>query len=739
MARRCGLVAVVVAVLCASIAAAPSAAAGSAPPRSPAVGSTAWHAALIEGASTFVPVDPDLGWFDADGEPFSVRSRITAVQFHVPYVPSGVPGGFSSAPTPVRRSVHGIDYWQVSGELSAQVVDYGGRFHFVVGPIGPDGVDHRFDGDRSHPRGQLPGALFVLRWPVKGFNGRLVDHQAAGDGGFGFPASALAALPVDPTALLDRGYALWTVSLGGTVPVGEAEGVEVVDSNPDSGTGIFWHSYPDVRTYLRAARIAADSKETAYPEDYELPLWIPGEGEVREPIGDPDFAMAVNATLQHQPELARDAIVVGKRLARQLIGSKREPWTAFLGWSGSGGTASLLGMGRVSGPIQVPPEAGAPYNGGNFNRFHDPSSGRRFDAFLSFGAGQHEIGFVGDEEWRPYVADDRYPVGAPMVWVGGDLDGLGLGLSGVVYANEVARHLPTSALSPTPIEQLVATYDLKNLPHATWDWIFANEPSKPTGDGLRYQRRGSYPEGSEASFGDGGSLLQPAFVEAAPWYLTDDYLPRFAQDIPRTTPLFLQQLENLHQLTTKGTPLPVSRVEGRLFRQLGDLEVGTPYPLVDRPCPPAVVGPSNPFGVGQATEACVAGIDQDSTLDIADEQSGEVFTARFLDEADLAQARYFVEENPLDHVVGSIEVPDVAAALGPILVTGQLAIQRRLTDEQLRAGWTTADGRMLRYRDHDAWVDAFASATRGLVRERLWDRDLGRRYVEAAARSDVLR
>jgi hypothetical protein len=327
--------------------------------------------------------------------------------------------------------MHGIDYWQVSGELSAQAVDYSG-FHYVVGPIGPDGVDHRFDADRAHPRGQLPGALFVLRWPVKGFNGRLVDHQAAGDGGFVFPGSALATVPVDPTALLDRGYALWTVSLGGSVPLGEVDGAEVADSNPDSGTGIFWHQYPDVRSYLRAARIAAGGTEVAYPEDYEHPIWVPGEGQVSDPIGDPDFFGMIGATLQHIPELARDAIVVAKRLAQQLTGSKREPWTAFLGWSGSGGTAAILGMGRVVGPLQLPPEAGAPYNGGNFNRFHDPSSGRRFDSFLSFGANQHVVGFVGEDEWRPYVADDRYPVGAPMVWLGGDI-------GAVVDADRAAR------------------------------------------------------------------------------------------------------------------------------------------------------------------------------------------------------------------------------------------------------------------------------------------------------------
>lgn len=206
----------------------------------------------------------------------------------------------------------------------------------------------------------------------------------------------------------------------------------------------------------------------------------------------------------------------------------------------------------------------------------------------------------------------------------------------------------------------------------------------------------------------------------------DDFLPRFVQDIPRTTPLFLQQLENLHQLTTVGTRLPMSTVEGRLFGRLDELSPGVEYPLVDRPCPPVVVG-TGPFVVGQALETCVATIEGPSALDLADPDTGEVFTLDHLDDDELADARWFVEHNPLDHLVGSIEVPDVAASLGPRLVTGQLMIQRRLPASELP------------YDGHDEWVDAFADATRVLVRARLWDRDLGRRYVAAADQSRTLR
>ena len=45
-------------------------------------------------------------------------------------------------------------------------------------------------------------------------------------------------------------------------------------------------------------------------------------------------------------------------------------------------------MGRVAGQLPFAEGEGVvPYNGGNFNVWHGPASGRRFDAFLSFAPG----------------------------------------------------------------------------------------------------------------------------------------------------------------------------------------------------------------------------------------------------------------------------------------------------------------------------------------------------------------
>ena len=107
-------------------------------------------------------------------------------------------------------------------------------------------------------------------------------------------------------------------------------------------------------------------------------IWIPGEGSIHEDVGSPTFGLDVGVGLQEMPELVRDGVVVGKRLVQELTGKKREPWTAFLGWSGSGRTAAALNMARVIAPLNMPPGV-QPYSGGNFNRFHDPASGRRFD------------------------------------------------------------------------------------------------------------------------------------------------------------------------------------------------------------------------------------------------------------------------------------------------------------------------------------------------------------------------
>ena len=75
--------------------------------------------------------------------------------------------------------------------------------------------------------------------------------------------------------------------------------------------------------------------------------------------------------------------------------------------------------------------------------------------------------------------------------------------------------------------------------------------------------------------------------------------------------------------------------------------------------------------------------------------------------ATIEEARWSVEHNPLPHVVDLIEVPDVAAALGPVLLFGQEHARAAATDAQLRAGFEASDGRVYRYADHDAWVRVF--------------------------------
>jgi hypothetical protein len=85
------------------------------------------------------------------------------------------------------------------------------------------------------------------------------------------------------------------------------------------------------------------------------------------------------------------------------------------------------------------------------------------------------------------------------------------------------------------------------------------------------------------------------------------------------------------------------------------------------------------------------------------------------------------------------EVPDMAAALGPHLINFSRVVERRLTDEQLRAGFTTTDGRVYRFANHRAYVKAYKDATKALVKTRLWDERLGNMYVAEAASSDVLR
>jgi hypothetical protein len=708
------------------------------------VGTTAEEATgaagLLQGASTYVPLDanPDWASFD-DGTPFTVDTRITGVQFHVPGVPSGLPGGLSPVPIPILKVENGVPYWRVTGELSAQIVDYA-AWRYVVGPIGPDGVDHRFDPDRTHPRGQLPGAIFVLRYPVRGWNGALINHQAPNDGGFGYPPAVLTDLPLDPITLLDRGYALFSVGLGGTVYRGPINGQTVVDTNPDSGSGVFWNG--DLADYLRPARIAADGSETAFPEPSVRTAHYDFDFVVD--LGDPDFGVHNGVVMQWSPELARDGVVVAKNLLGQLTGTTGPVWTAFLGWSGSGGTADALASGRINGLINKH-GGSVPYNGGVFNRFHDPSSGRRYDAFLVMAGGTNGYIFL-DGTWTDEGAiDDWYPAAAPLAWMGGDADAFGLSLTGYIEANRIAKALPGSRQAGTPLEDLIALYNLHGVTHVPNEYLFSNARNQGGHHDLYYARPATFPDPSGLNRRGRGRPIQPIKIEQAQGGPIDEFGFWQFYGIPRAMPLFLQTLANLRALTTSGTPLPPSRVEGRLFARLPSLTADSIYPLYpDAPCPVLdfIANPDADFVA--SVVACAALPVQDSQMHAVfpDDNSpdGRDLIPRPIGDFFLGQARWFAAHNPLvaTAVFDSVVVPDMAAALGPRLFFIHGAMERRLSDAELRVGVTAPDGRRYQYDNHAAYLRTFTDAGKALVAAGLWDPRLGNVYDAEAARSDVL-
>ena len=171
------------------------------------------------------------GAVDAFGQPYEVRSRVTAVRFHDGSLPSGGPGGLDTAPHPELKAQHGVRYYQVTGELSGVGQSPVG-FEYVYGPIDANGVDQ--SSNSASPRFGLHGIPFRLIYPAKGWNGRLIVFRPGGDGGTG-SGHYLYQAPTDELALVQRGYAYFVTLGGGTTPP---------DSNPDSSSGLFWKLAP---------------------------------------------------------------------------------------------------------------------------------------------------------------------------------------------------------------------------------------------------------------------------------------------------------------------------------------------------------------------------------------------------------------------------------------------------------------------------------------------------------------
>ena len=693
------------------------------------------EAELLAGAATYVPAAANPGVYDVDGKPFVIDSRVTAVQFHVPHVPSGTRRGLARTPTPVLKRANGVDYFQVSGEMSYRGMLYAG-VPFVMGPIGPDGVDHRFDAAITHPRSRLTGVHFVLRWPALGWNGALIHHQAAGNGAHEFPPGLLTDVPFDWTALLDRGYALFSMAIGGAA---WSRG-GLVDTNPDDDTGIFWAG-SDLVASLRTARIAADGTEALFPDPTILNFWIADDGGFYYPlnIGNPQIGLDEWSTedhppiiqLQHQPEILRDGVVVARNLLRRLTGYRGAIWTAYLGWSGSAGGASGIASGRAAGVLDTPPEVGVPAAGGNFNTWNDPASGCRYDALVLYAGGTPQCSLVGVDHWVEQPNDPKYPVQARTVWIGGDADSLGFSLSGIMWANRIARALPGSALAHTKVDDWIRIYTVRAATHIPHDFLYANALGSDR-SGLRYDYDGTFPNPDGFNEQGRGRPVNPTWIEFARWNpgFFDDAESGFfgSYNLPRITPLFLQTLAALRA----GAPLPVSRIEPRVFADPGAFDETTPYPMYPvHDCPV--------LDTYEDVVACAAEVDEDCVLGVTFVEDGEEFSYPAPLEPRFADAvHWFAANNRLRERVEALDTPDTATALGLIAFFFDDAILTRLTDAQLRAGFTAADGRLYRYRSHAEYVSAFGAATDRLVRAGLWDPTLGARYVDEAAQSSVL-
>src|SRR3954463_10437901 len=247
---------------------------------------------LTKGASTVVPAQMNPGVVDAFGNPYEVRSRVTAVRFHDGTRPSTDPGGLSTAPHPRLKVQHGVSYYQVTGELSGVGHSPIG-FEYVYGPLDANGIDQ--SGNANSPREGLRGITFRLLYP-KNWNGRLIVYRNGGDGGRG-SGHYLYQSVTDELALVRQGYAYFTTLGGTTTPP---------DSNPDSTSGLFWRlapplwreSDPPHDDYLRAANISSTWAESVIPDSTPGRAWDQGNDAPSEtPIGSRSFPSDVFMTM----------------------------------------------------------------------------------------------------------------------------------------------------------------------------------------------------------------------------------------------------------------------------------------------------------------------------------------------------------------------------------------------------------------------------------------------------------
>ena len=677
---------------------------------------------LTAGASTIVPASMNAGAVDAFGQPYEVRSRVTAVRFHNGPLPSAGPGGLDTAPHPTLKEQHGVRYYQVTGELSGVGHSPVG-FEYVYGPIDANGVDQ--SANSASPRFGLRGIAFRLIYPAKRWNGHLIVFRPGGDGGTGSGHYLYQSI-TDELALVQRGYAYFVTLGGGTTPF---------DSNPDSSSGLFWNLAPpfwapDTHArhpdFSRAAHIATDWSESLIPDSSPGTIWFFGD-PAPSPLSSSSSLQDLGITTQDDVPTFRDHVSVAKNLLQVQEGS-RPRQTGVLAWSRSGHLAIGMDFGRTAQPSpSVIPSLGGnpdlfqtltPRTGGDFNTPYVAASGKLADWFVV----RSGVEFAtvpqppdGHPDGNDISPDPEYPIAAPMTYITGEVDLADVQPNGYLFANMLAAALPGSKLKDKDINSWLRLYTLRgttHLPHEAW---FAGPYDG--GNSTWYEYGG-------AGFNhDGRGLEIPAWMDALrannPDLLGDvpfglDFMGLDNASSPSEEGFELQAIINADRWAASGKAPPTSAVDGNLVTNPTVDTVSVTYPVATA-CTPDVV-------FGDLSPACPISRPTASSTTLA--RASVRWGTQFL--VDIY--RRFAS-GPLRYTTEPIDLPGQAAPLGYRLFTPGPVFLRAFTTAELRA----------RYRNHAGYVARVRDAVARLVKRGLYDARIGAADVAAAARSPVLK
>jgi hypothetical protein len=668
---------------------------------------------LTRNASTVLGANVNPGFKDAFGQAYTVQSRVTAVRFHNGSLPSTAPGGLVSSPHPVLKQLHGVSFFQVTGELSGVgQSDIG--FEYVYGPIDSHGVDQ--SANPSSPRFGLRGIAFRLTYP-QNWNGHLVVYRPPAEGGRGSGHYLYQSI-LDEVSLLRKGYGYFTTLGGGTTPP---------DSNPDSTSGLFWrlappYWRPDGPTepdFVRAARIGPNWQESLIPDSQPGLAWFVGDpAPVSDPIGSSSFADDIGLETQNDVPTLRDHINVAKNLLELLTG-RRPSSTGLVVWSNSGRVALGMDLGRTN---QEPPSVVAPVNGlwprtgGDYNTPYDPSSGRLVDWFLLRSGVEQETQPLppdGHPDYGDVIPDPEYPIAAPLTFISAEVDIPYIELNGYYLETVLAAALPGSKLANKDINNYLRLYSLPDTSHEPAEAWFAGPYNGGSTTWFQYAGAGLNTQGlgrELPAWMDSLRAINTDLLNNGPYGL--DPIPLFFAGNVREQGFTLQAILNSDRWATNGIQPPTSAVDANLVVDPSTQTQSPPFPVSS--CDPNAV-------FNDLDLSCLQTLTQDAILDGS--QYGP-----FADEFEVALLKRF-DAGPLHYTTDPILLPDAAVPVGYRLYTNGPVLMRLFTKAELKA----------RYQNHAGYVAAVTQAVNNLENRGLYDTDTGATDIQAAQQSSILK